>query len=246
MLGGCACSATARSRSCSAGRRERAGARGQAAPGVPRPGAARALRGAARRVRRPSSSGAASSVLPTEAARGGAARRRARLPGPAASCRARRCSTACCVAAPRRARGAWLLGRLVDHVVGGRRRARRPRRPGRELGGRRTTGSPASTSRRRCCATRGRPRTSSTSSLFLSVYPWALRRRAGAASRTRSWASTTTPARCCVDVASNLVKERLERWLPAFLERGQRARRARRSTRPRCAATSPATSACGC
>jgi hypothetical protein len=53
--------------------------------------------------------------------------------------------------------------------------------------------------------------------LFLSVYPWALR---GALARIADsvMAQYHDPRTVLVDVASNLVKERLERCLPVFLE----------------------------
>ena len=86
-------------------------------------------------------------------------------------------------------------------------------------------------------ARRRRARRSSTSTLFLSIYPWALRAAAGARSPTASWRSTTTRAPCCSTSPPTCIKERLDRWLPALLERGERARRRRRSP-PRCAATS--------
>jgi hypothetical protein len=53
-------------------------------------------------------------------------------------------------------------------------------------------------------------------SLFLSIYPWALR----AVLRPVAHGVMTqyhNPRTVLLDVASNLVKERLDRWLPAFL-----------------------------
>ena len=49
------------------------------------------------------------------------------------------------------------------------------------------------------------------------------------------------PRGVLVDVASNLVKEGLEPWLPAFLAAAERPRVARDRPRARCGATSPAT-----
>jgi hypothetical protein len=54
-------------------------------------------------------------------------------------------------------------------------------------------------------------------SLFLSIYPWALR---GVLARIAQgvMAQYHDPRTVLVDVASNLIKERLERWLQALLE----------------------------
>jgi Family of unknown function (DUF6206) len=54
-------------------------------------------------------------------------------------------------------------------------------------------------------------------SLFLSVYPWALRAVLVPVAHS-VMAQYHDPRAVLLDVASNLVKERLERWLPAFLE----------------------------
>jgi hypothetical protein len=52
--------------------------------------------------------------------------------------------------------------------------------------------------------------------LFLSVYPWALRPALGRIAHA-VMAQYHDPRTVLLDVASNLVKERLERWLPALL-----------------------------
>lgn len=54
-------------------------------------------------------------------------------------------------------------------------------------------------------------------SLFLSIYPWALRAVLVPVARS-VMAQYHDPRNVLVDAASNLVKERLERWLSAFLE----------------------------
>jgi Family of unknown function (DUF6206) len=53
-------------------------------------------------------------------------------------------------------------------------------------------------------------------SLFLSVYPWALRSPLVQVAHS-VMAQYHDPRNVLLDVASNLVKERLERWLPALL-----------------------------
>jgi len=54
-------------------------------------------------------------------------------------------------------------------------------------------------------------------SLFLSIYPWALRAALVPVAHS-VMAQYHDPRTVLLDTASNLVKERLERWLPAFLE----------------------------
>jgi hypothetical protein len=58
-------------------------------------------------------------------------------------------------------------------------------------------------------------------SLFLTVYPWALRRALVPVAHG-VMDQYHDPRTVLVDVGSNLVKERLERWLPAFLEAAER------------------------
>ena len=53
--------------------------------------------------------------------------------------------------------------------------------------------------------------------LFLSIYPWLLRRALVPVAH-RIMAQYHDPRTVLVDVGSNLVKERLDRWLPAFLQ----------------------------
>jgi hypothetical protein len=54
-------------------------------------------------------------------------------------------------------------------------------------------------------------------SLFLSIYPWALRALLVPVAHA-VMAQYHDPRTVLLDTASNLVKERLDRWLPAFLE----------------------------
>ena len=218
----CASSATVSSRSSWAGRRSgrRSPSSGSRSSATSRSSSATG-RSSTATSRRSASAGCP--VMPTDSAAPPLALAPTGLHGlPRAATRARR-EDAQLRAARSRARPAARAcsTRSLAMVAASVDEPRRPRRAGRELGGR---GRAARDGGRLDAAhARRRGRDLLDLDLFLSIYPWAMR-PALARIAHGVMAQYHDPRTVLVDVASNLIKERHERWLPALLEAANAAR----------------------